>query len=393
MIPPSQKASFSLESRGETALIAFFCGTYLKPEMHHIYRQINLLDCFSRLIITQKLENSEQFPFEPLVVLPRSMWRWWERFWEHSVSGHPWQISNGEASEIVELLANRKASILHIFFGSMAIHCLPILRLSHIPVVVSFHGADVAGPMLSPYYKETLSELFEKASLLACRSAHLASRLKSLGCPPEKIRLQHTVLPQFPFLHHSPPREEPWKILQTGRLIAKKGLRTSLQAFALFAQKYPASLTIAGEGPMKKELVEFSQQLNISHQVQFVGFQTQEALQNLLANHSIFLHPSESTADGDTEGIPNALLEALASGIPCIATRHGGIPEAIENRIEGLLVDEQQPEQLAEAMNLLAQDAKLYKQLSLCGAENTRKKFGRETVLQDLANGYRSLLR
>ncbi len=390
MIHPSPKASFSLESHGEKPLIVFFCATYLRPEMHHIHRQILALDYFSRLVVTQKVENWDSFPFEPLVRLKKSRWRWWARFQERSLKRGPWQISQKETRQLIRLLKNQQASILHIFFGTVAIHLLPILQLCPIPVVVSFHGADVAGIMISSPYRRALSELFERAALLTCRSLDLAEKLKSLGCPAGKICLQRTVLPDLPFYLHSPPRDGQWKILQASRLIPKKGLRTTLQAFALFVQKYSGSLTIAGEGPMKEELEELARQLNISSRVRFVGFQNQEALQHLLANHSIFLHPSESTADGDTEGIPNALLEALASGIPCIATRHGGIPEAMKNGVDGILVEERQPAELARAMILLAEDADLYHQLGRRGAGNVRNNFGRESV--QLASSYRYLL-
>lgn len=356
--------------------------------MHHIYRQIVSLKSFARLVVTQKLEND--FPFQPIIKLPKSPWRWWARFQERSISGYPWQISQSETLQLLQLLNIYRASILHIFFGSVAIHFLPVLRLCPIPIVISFHGADVAGRMLSSHYRDTLLELFEKAALLTCRSSNLAGKLKSLGCPSAKICLQRTVLPELPFIQHEPPQDGRWKILQASRLIPKKGLQTTLQAFMLFVKEYPAAtLTIAGDGPMKQELEVLSQQLKIAVHVQFIGFQTQEALQQLLAEHSIFLHPSESVA-GDTEGIPNALLEALASGIPCIATRHGGIPEAMKDKIDGILVEERQPQQLALAMKMLAQNTELYQQLSSRGAENVRKNFG----IQNTENGdcYRFLL-
>lgn len=359
--------------------------------MHHIYRQIIALEGFSRMVITQKIENLETFPFTPLIKLPRSPWRRLARIKERLFRRGPWQISQKETQQLIQLLENNKTSILHIFFGTTAIHMLPLLQAAPIPIVISFHGADVGGSMLSSSYKEALQKLFETTALVTCRSLDLAEKLKLLGCPPEKIRLQRTVLPDLPFHPHFPPSDGQWKILQIGRLIPKKGYRTALQAFALFKQKYAnSSLTIAGEGPMRKELELLARQLNIFDDVHFVGFQSQESLQHLLSEHSIFLHPSETTPSGDIEGIPNALLEALASGIPCIATRHGGIPEAMEDQSDGLLVEEGNPESLARAMVSLTEDTALYEKVSRKGAEKVRRNFGMQNA--EMVFPYFSLL-
>lgn len=349
--------------------------------MHHIYRQITALEGFSRMVITQKVENLDTFPFAPLIKLPRSPWRKLARIKEQLLRRGPWQISQKETRQLIQLLEKNKTSILHIFFGTTAIHMLPVLQAAPIPVVISFHGADVGGCMLANSYKGALQTLFESATLVTCRSLDLAEKLKLLGCPPEKIRLQHTVLPDLPFHQHSPPSGGQWKILQIGRLIPKKGYRTALQAFALFKQKYAnSSLTIAGEGPMRKELELLARQLNILVDVHFVGFQSQETLQRLLLEHSIFLHPSETTPSGDIEGIPNALLEAMASGIPCIATRHGGIPEAMEDQSDGLLVEEGNPESLARAMVALTENTAFYERVSRRGAEKVRRNFGMQNT-------------
>ncbi len=359
--------------------------------MHHIYRQIVALEDFSSMVVTQKVENRDSFPFDPLIRLPRSPWRWLTRIKERSLGQGPWQMSQKETRQLIGLLEKNEAAILHIFFGTTAIHMLPVLQNAPIPVVISFHGADVGGCMLSRSHKRALPKLFESTTLVTCRSLDLAEKLRLLGCPPEKVRLQRTILPDLPFHQHSPPPNGQWKILQVGRLIPKKGFRTTLQAFALFKQKYTgSSLTIAGEGPMKKELELLSHQLNIFGDVHFAGFQSQEALQRLLFEHSIFLHPSETTTNGDTEGIPNALLEALASGIPCIATRHGGIPEAMKNGNDGLLVEEGNPESLARAMVSLTEDPALYERVSRSGAENVRRNFSKQS--SGFASPYFSLL-
>ena len=93
-----------------------------------------------------------------------------------------------------------------------------------------------------------------------------------------------------------------------------------------------------------------ARELQIDSAVDFVGFVSQEELRELLYSSHIFLHPSETGRDGNQEGVPNSMLEAMASGLPVFATRHGGIPEAVENKVSGILVNERDHRALADAL-------------------------------------------
>src|SRR5207248_8646574 len=142
-----------------------------------------------------------------------------------------------------------------------------------------------------------------------------------------------------------------WRLVQAGRLIEKKGLPMTLRAFASFLERYSnATLTIAGEGPLLGELQKLACELKIENRISFPGFISQEQLHDLFYTSHIFLHPSETGLDGNQEGIPNSMLEAMATGLPVFATRHGGIPEAVEHNIGGILVEERDYESLADAL-------------------------------------------
>src|SRR5204862_6999785 len=142
-----------------------------------------------------------------------------------------------------------------------------------------------------------------------------------------------------------------WRFLQAGRLIEKKGLPVTLRAFSSLLKQHPnATLTLAGEGPLLPELQNLARELNIEERVSFSGFVSQDELREIYYRSHIFLHPSQTGRDGNQEGIPNAILEAMATGLPVFATEHGGIPEAIENGVSGLLVPERDDEALARAL-------------------------------------------
>jgi len=153
-------------------------------------------------------------------------------------------------------------------------------------------------------------------------------------------------------------------------------LPMTLRAFASFLERYSnATLTIAGEGPLLGELQKLACELKVENRVSFPGFISQEQLHDLFYASHIFLHPSETGSDGNQEGIPNSMLEAMATGLPVFATQHGGIPEAIENGISGVLVAEHNDKELTRALLDAVQDPDFLSGVARKGAEAVRKNF------------------
>jgi len=342
-------------------VVASYVSDFLKADMLHIYRQIMGLKAVEPWVLTHKRENADRFPFpdKRILVLPKPKLRWWRRLVHKHWRKEPWQIYRWELRHMLLDLARLDAQVLHIYFGHIAIHLRPLIQASPRPVVVSFHGADAGVDMEKPAHLAAMRAVFAAAAQIQCRSLSLADDLASLGCPREKIHLQRTGIPleEWPFAPRNPhPPNGSWRILQSCRLIAKKGVDTTLQAFQKIAAAYPqATLVIAGDGPQKAGLEQLAATLGIAEKVTFTGFLTQENLRREVYLSQLFVHPSRTSADGNREGIPNSLLEAMASGVPVIATHHGGIPEAVTDGESGVLINESDADALAEkALALLA---------------------------------------
>ena len=297
--------------------------------MLHIYRQITSLKRVEPFVITQKREEAERYPFDRIAIVGKPPLHFARRFWFRQVRDAPWEISRGEVRQLVDVLNRANAELLHIYFGHIAVHLLPLVRAWPKPAVVSFHGADVMVDLDKPAYRAATQQMLETVRMILVRSESLGRALINLGCPAAKIRLQHTGIPvdEIPFQLRAWPEKGAWKFVQACRLIEKKGLRVSLRAFVKFAARYPAStFTIAGEGPLRAELGQLAADLGVAGQVFFPGFISQTQLRELFYHSHIFLHPSEVGGDGNQEGVPNSMLEAMASGLPVFATEHGGIP-------------------------------------------------------------------
>ena len=245
--------------------------------------------------------------------------------------------------------------------------------------------------MHKPAYRRATEEMLEAARRVLVRSESLRRAVVDLGCDENKIDILRTGIPldEFPFRERSFPENGEWRFVQACRLIEKKGLPTTLSAFAEFNARYPQStLTIAGEGPLLEELQMLACQLKIDNRVTFSGLLSQNILRELFYASHIFLHPSETGRDGNQEGVPNSMLEAMATGLPVFATSHGGIPEAIENGVSGVLVTERDHAALAQALLGTVQDRYLLARLGRVGSQAVGEKFDQRAQVHRLEEIY-----
>jgi colanic acid/amylovoran biosynthesis glycosyltransferase len=375
--------------------VALFCPTFLKSEMLHVDRQIAGLKNVTPTVFAFKRENQDRFPFEPVELLPRSPFRWARRIWKVQITKTPQLAFPSEVRGLSTAMDRRHCQLLHIYFGNNGLFWLPWIRQTNLPTIVSFHGADVQVDLQSETAIRLLNELANRVSKILVRSVSLGNALQQIGCPQEKIELQRTGIPLEIYRYHSriEPKQETWKILQACRLIPKKGLEKSIDAFAILRKEWPnAKLIIAGEGPLRTALEDKIHQLELGESVQLTGFVDSRELKKLYDSSHLFLHPSETTATGDREGVPNSLLEAMATGLPCIATVHGGIPEAIQSGHSGILVPEEAAaETIAKTASELLRQSDLRQKLGEAAAQIVRQEFDLQKQIGKLENIYLSL--
>jgi colanic acid/amylovoran biosynthesis glycosyltransferase len=359
--------------------------------MLHIYRQIKALRGVDTFVVTKEVQNAERFPFRNIEIVPKRRTNLLLHGWLKFVERRPPIVYRGEFQTLDSLLKRHSADLMHIYFGHTGVHLLPFIEQWDKPCVVSFHGADVAHKEDIKDYPAKLRRLFDAVPLVLARSQSLADRLIQFGCPPGKLRINRTGLPlnEFPFVDRQPPRDGKWRIVQACRLIPKKGVATSLRAFAIFKKDNPkAEFLIAGKGPLQPELEMLAAGLGIFKDVHFVGFLSQPELLELYAGSHLFLHPSETSPNQDQEGVPNSVLEAMATGLPVAATRHGGIPEAVEHGRTGLLVPEEDHIALANAMQKIIDSPGIFKQMGLHARAAVTDRFEQDAQIDQLESFY-----
>src|SRR3954454_20465118 len=372
-------------------VVASYCTTFLKREMLHIYRQVGSLESYSTFVMTKAVQNAELFPFGDIELIEKPPGNPIRHGYLKYVMQRPPIVYRGEFQMLSKLLDRRGADLMHIYFGHTGVHLLPFIERWNKPCVVSFHGADVATKTDIRDYGLKLQNLFNAVPLVLARCQSLADRLIELGCPPAKVRINRTGLPlkQFPFVRREAPADGRWRLLQACRLIPKKGVATTLCAFAIFQKEFPnAELVIAGKGPLQAHLEELAEELGVVDKVHFVGFLSQKELLDLYASSHAFLHPSETPPDQNQEGIPNSILEAMATGLPVLATRHGGIPEAVEEGRCGWLVEERDFEALAATMKNLVRSPFAFREMGALASESVAANFEQREQIRQLESHY-----
>lgn len=361
--------------------------------MLHVYRQISGLSNYESIILTQKRLHADKFPFdeERVILLPKpnAVKRELRRFWYRKCRDAPWVIFDEERKRIERVLTEARAEVLHIYFGHIGMHLLPLLqsKTRPCPVVVSFHGADVGVDMDKAAYLKAMQAVFGGADLILARSESLAEALRVLGCPEDKIRISRTGLPlsKWPMIERNVPTDGEWRLVQSCRLIEKKGLDVTLRVLAKLRKSFPrARLILIGEGPLRAELQLLAGQLGIAQAVEFTGFINEERMKEEYAKAHVFMHPSRIGRDGNQEGVPNAMLEAMATGLPVAATLHGGIPEAVEDGVSGILVKENDAQNLAKQLQLLLEETSCWQQMSVAARVGVEARFSRAKQIADL---------
>jgi colanic acid/amylovoran biosynthesis glycosyltransferase len=186
----------------------------------------------------------------------------------------------------------------------------------------------------------------------------------------------------------------PLRLLTIGRLVEKKGIGYVLEAMRRLGDAgVPAEYELAGEGPLRAPLEAECRRLGIGERVRFLGWQSQEQIREALERADLLVAASVTAGNADEEGIPNVLKEAMAVGVPVVSTRHGGIPELVEDGVSGMLVPERDPEALAAQLAELAAHPERRAELAAAGRVRVEQDYDIERLNDRLVTLFAGLSR
>jgi colanic acid/amylovoran biosynthesis glycosyltransferase len=258
----------------------------------------------------------------------------------------------------------RRYDAIHCHFGTFGIRGMWLRKIGALQgrLITTFHGFDVTKFVVESG-SHVYDQLFEEGDLFLPISEFWKNRLIELGCQRDKIVVHRMGVDCGRFIFK--PRElhagEPVRLISVARLAEKKGLEYGIRAVGKMAGRgYHLEYRIVGDGPLRGRLEGIVRREKLTDVVQILGWRHHEEVIRLLDEAHVLLAPSVTGADGDQEGIPVVLMEAMALGMPVVSTLHSGIPELVEDGVTGFLVPERDVDKLAEKMGFLAEHPHLW---------------------------------
>jgi glycosyltransferase involved in cell wall biosynthesis len=295
-------------------------------------------------------------------------------------------------TRLSRLMASQRVDAVHVFTGVstiLSVFTLAAGRLKRVPTVISIFGRE----------EFDLSSLRQR--LLFNTSARLASSIAvnssfTRGLLPATFREKtHVILGGADPAGSSPPHAVPKAggpaILFVGRLVKSKGVDDLLLAYKAIKRAIPdARLVIVGDGPERDNLVRMSRELGLDPEdVRFKGTLRGQALDQEYDNSSVVVLPSKRVQDDPaTETFGLSLVEALMHSKPIVGSRLGGIPEIVEPGVNGFLVHESRPDELAEILRRLLSDENLSRTLGRNALDTAQRKFSWSAATDRLLSCY-----
>jgi colanic acid/amylovoran biosynthesis glycosyltransferase len=292
-----------------------------------------------------------------------------------------------------EFVEKNNISLLHAHHGQLGALLLPFKEATNLPLVTSIRGRDATHANQPIGYLENMKMLFNKGERFFPVCQYLADRIIDWGCPPEKIRILYGGVDLSRYSYRPPSLEGSQNILSVGRLVEKKGHHILMKAFQKVRANFPkATLTVIGKGELQKNLTSLAKQLNLGDSFRLLNHLHKDKVREHMTSADLFCAASLVAANGDLEGIPNTLKEAMATGVPVISTYHAGIPELITHNQEGVLVQENNVDELADALEFMLTNRTLWRTYSTAARQKVEEFFDSTNQLLLQANYYDELL-
>lgn len=315
-------------------------GSELGPSETFLYAHINEMPCSVISLVGnpgyRMLRLGSSGPGSYLAsrsLVPLSV-RWLHR----KVTGRT--VATQDTHAIKHFLVDNGINAVLAEYGPTAVSVMEACKQAGVPLIAQFHGYDAYRESLLAGFEGSYRQLFDSAAAVVGVSAHMCEQLTKLGVPKRKLFHNACGAEVSAEATASVSEHDP-TFLMVGRLVEKKAPFVSILAFAELVKTVPnARLEVIGDGPLKSPCLQLAKALSVNDRITFSGAQPHAYVLKAMEQVSGFLQHSVRAPDGDMEGTPVGVLEAMGMGLPVVSTRHGGIRDIIDEGETGLLVDE-----------------------------------------------------
>jgi len=278
---------------------------------------------------------------------------------------------------ILPFIGKTPYDIIHCHFGNIGKLGFLFKEIGAIEgrIVISFYGFDVSS--YAKNNKKTYKQLLDKRILFIALSKYMKKQLINLGFDNKSIVIHPLgIYPEeFVFKERQFPTKRPLRILTVARFTEKKGLEYSIRAFAKVAKIYNIKYIIVGNGSLRSEIEKLITDLKMTDKIEITGWEKRTEVKKTFDKSDIFVLTSVTATNGDQEGTPTVLLEAMSSGLPIISTYHAGIPELVQDGKSGFLVPERDVELLAKRMKYLIEHPEIWEKMGRAGRKYVEENY------------------
>ncbi len=358
----------------EKIRVAFYTKTFLPISETFTYERVVFSKKFKPVVICDDVGNLGIFPYDAVRSYSSR-----KKFFQTKRSF--FEQAAGETG--VRLLTAQHS------LGGMTM--LPVARKLGLPLITFFHGSDVFA-YRDIGFKLRLRRLFRDGSVFIVNCRYMKDELAKMGCRPEKLLVSYSGidLDKFKTKDRSKKGGE-FRVLMCGRLVEVKGHIYGIEAFKLFRSRNPgikAKLLIVGEGPLEKELKVAAGRVE---GIEFLGALPHSELPGLYRGCDAVIVPSIHTKAGNPDAIPIVAREAMACGLPVIGTNIAGMPEVIDDGVNGFLVRERSAEAIADKLEIISGDPTRAQEIGRNARRTVEEKFDlREKIkeMEEIFSGF-----
>ncbi len=344
--------------------VALFSTNFVEYSQTFVYDELTHHQRYQVEVFARKRLNADRFPYANVHL--------------HDAGGGPLgrleqriYSSTSFSPRFLGEIRRGGYALLHAHFSTGSVYALPIQRRADLPLVVTFHGFDVPLLLTRRRFHPTnwrywlrSGAMLRRVSRFLAASDELRDLLIQLGAPPERVKVWRLGV-RIPELA-TPPDRTGRNVLMVGRFVEKKGFEFGLQAFAsAVTSGVDARLDIIGDGPLRPALDRIIAERGIAARVRFRGVLDHAAVLAAMAEADVLMCPSVVAGNGDRESGILVAKEAGARFVPVIGTRHGGIPEIIDDGVTGFMVPERDAPALADRLIELLRNPSLRADMGL----------------------------
>lgn len=299
---------------------------------------------------------------------------------------------------VIPLLPSRGYDIIHCQFGMFGIEGVILREIGAIQgkLITSLRGYDISW-YVKEYGDDVYKKLFHEGDFFLSNCQFFRNRAIKLGCDANKIVVHGSGIDcnRFAFQPRYIHDNGQIKIVTTGRLIEKKGIEYGIRGVAKVIEQYPnvdIEYNIIGAGCLQDYLQELIHSLHMSGKIKLLGRKNQQEIIQILDNSHIFIAPSVTAKDGNQDAPVNTLKEAMAMGLPVIATLHGGIPELVQDAISGFLVPERDADAIAEKIMYLIEHQDAWLEIGKAARSFVEEHYEINKLNDELVDIYQKLI-